>query len=252
METPPTRKYKKHKEGYTISVTYYLRKENAVYLVPGIPNSTKHEPLYLYMRVAFLGQNVKIRSRLRATLTEDNFNDYMERPDVKAFVEVETAAIKHSVHELNPVQIADFRISQWSAYYYSWDISLFDCIQVVVSDRLKHTLQSNFDLSEQEKALHITTSGGLQSLKFLATLTIHPAVVLYSQLQPLHDILNVDDTLFGTEWSGPKYSFWDWKSGLYSNHIRNIHGDKSEVFLSLLGELLSTYANKKAYETKGI
>ena len=244
METTK-RKYKKHKQGYTVSVKYHLRKEKNFFDLFS-PDSADAEPKFpLYIQVTFLAQTVKIRSRLMVSLTEGTFDEYMALPYVREFVENETTAIRYSITELKPETITDFRMSQWTSYYNALNEELLECVRYVIMDRLKQgiidEIGTECDLSRLEKGLYSIAVSGLEGLQILAALKVKPALSLYNKFQPIFDILSPQDSKYRDSGDKPIYSFLDWKLGTYQKTIINKYGHKSMQLLQLLDEVMPEY-----------
>ncbi|MFD2937066.1 hypothetical protein [Spirosoma flavum] len=242
MENLPKRKYNKSKEGYTVSVTYFLRKE-ADFLEKFMDNddSESDTPKFpLYIRVAFLQQNVKIRSRLMVKLTDNNFDDYMALPFVEEFVHSEIAAIKYSVQEFNPDQKQNFRISEWSNFYKNGNDDLSVSVEDILTDRLIESMKNTVDILGHERALLAIASGGLSLIWILASMGLKPALSLYNEFRPIFDIITPEDSAYRGQFSHkPEYTSWDWKVGTYQAMIEKKYRSKSKPLLSLLENILS-------------
>lgn len=247
METPK-RKYTK-KDGYTISVVYFLRKEkesdfetitnlafrhlvgdSAPVEVPGYP---------IYVRVTFLGKTVSLRSRLTVKVPAEEYDSYMNLEETIRFIKVERATIIATVKLFNSEVNHDFKISEWSSFYNGLNISLFSCIQKFLSEELKKILHNYPATSLYPDCIRVLT-GGLQALPFLSSLDFKPANQLLEQYSTLFRMLSIDKSNYlDVTFTQPYYSVWDWKIG----SLQSILSEENNPFLPeaepLLDHILS-------------
>lgn len=215
------RKYSK-KDGYTVSVVYFLRKEKddpleALKKLSGVKKDNDDEEeasqYPIYVRVTFLGKTVSLRSRLMAKTTVDDYDSYMGLAETIRFITIEENTIRATVRLFKPELNPEFKISEWSSFYNELNISLFTCVRKFISEELKQVLYNDPVISSYQDSIRIL-SQGLQALPFLASLKFKPGVDLLEKYISLFKMLDFDKSNY-TDFTlvEPHYSAWDWKTG---------------------------------------
>ena len=244
MENTPKRKYKKHKQGYTVSVTHHLRKDRnfleKLISKEDYRNGTPYLPIYI--RVAFLQQTVVIRSRLQEKLSEGEFDSYISRQDVAQIIEYETAAIRHSIEEFGPDKRVGFTISQWTSFYNSWNESIKEVIEAQIGERIMAEIKSHPAVATQDISLNIDILLGaalcsFETIKLMANLGFKIAQTYVKRYQILFDMDNFE----GINRDVGYFTIWDWKLNFYQKYIRTLHHPSTENYLQVLDQLLSSY-----------
>ena len=235
------RKYKKHKQGFKITIGYYLRKENSninKLLKLEQPVSSKHFPLYI--KVFFLGNSVKLRSRLELSLTENEFEAIATNPKIQEFMEREQNSIERSIELLKPDTIDNFSISQWTNYYSNGCQSIYECISIVIMQKLRDKLLNKYNVSNHPKPLRIGTQT-LDQLMFLAALNIPQAQELCNQYSPLFKLPELNQILKSEFDLKHDLSFWDWKLGYFQMYFSKLKIDSTTSLLPLINTLLAEF-----------
>lgn len=241
------RKYKKHKQGYKITATHYLRKErsNVEKLLAKNKVGDDGQPKFpLYIKVLFLGHSVKLRSRLELDLTETEFEKLEGNSPLKLFMEREIDTIHKSIEQLKPDQIPNFSISQWTNYYTNGNKSIYDCASDVVMTELKKSLCKNYKFSpDTEKPFRIGTTH-ISQLFWLAELNIPEAIDLKHRVEPLLILPKINNQLKESAGVDLDFTYWDWKFG----HFQSLEiGHKYLVFndlITILEELMSKFESE--------
>lgn len=236
------RKYQKHKKGYSISINYYLRKDRDTWSF--LKKNESHDGIVkypLYIRVAFLGQTVKLRSRLDVQLADDEFETYIATPNVAEFIKVESASIQYSIEELQPDTIENFRNSQWSTFYNDGCTSIVDCIEDVAIDKFRKLLQKKFDLHEADTVPFLQITNGLSAIELLSRIGVKPAVTIIQQFDPLIKALSSLNKLRLPHSKGSEYVLWDWKTGYLQDIMATHFSHEASALIKSLESVLIDY-----------
>ena len=242
---PTKRKYKKRKQGYSISVKYYLR-PNKGGLLGTFIDLMGGGGLTLYIRVSFLSQTVQMRSRTNLSIPEKDFDEYMKSPKMAKVVQNETASIKYSIKELKPDTIEKFAISQWSGYYSADNIKLTECIEEVATHETRCALSTTFDLSGFDPDALLTHTSNMTLVNMLSSFGVQPATKVCEQYQPLIDVLSKIEST-----QADAVYLWDWKSGVLRDIIKRKYGKESNNWLSLFDRAISNYQVIRHLELPG-
>lgn len=246
METQK-RKYKKHKQGYKITATHYLRKErsNVEKLIAKNKVGEDGQPKFpLYIKVLFLGHSVKLRSRLELDLTEIEFENLESNSPLKLFMEREIATIHKSIEQLKPDQIPNFSISQWTNYYTNGNKSIYDCASDVVMNELKKSLCKKYKFSPAtEKPFRLGTKH-ISQLLWLAELNIPEAIDLKHRVEPLLILPEINNQLKESSGVDLDFTYWDWKFGYFQNIDTRFNTLIINDLLVLLKRLMSHFESK--------
>ena len=246
MEPPQKRKYKKHKQGYTVSANYYLRKDKSFIEKSFAHEEAQENPEFpIYIRVSFLQQTATLRSRLNLKLKEVEFNAFVKQPDVKKFIEYEIASIRRSVEEFCPDKKNSFLISQWTDFYKESTWAIKEVIEKWLAKQLRHQLENDYIASsgitinidaETKFALSIM-SGSFLTMQILARIGTPSAVKFVNHYAPLFQI----ELFEGTLGQIAPFTIWDWKMGHYKSYLYDLHGNTVDPYLILLDEILPDY-----------
>ena len=244
MENPPKRKYKKHKQGYTVSVAYMLRKDKNFLEKLLSREDYKDGKAYLpiYVRVVFLQQTAMIRSRLREKLSEEEFDSYITRPDVAKLIEFETAAIRHSIEEFGPDKREGFTMSQWTSFYNSWNEPIKEVVETEIGSRIMADIKAhpavNTRIGLDIDILLGAALGNFETIRLFADLGLTIAQVYVKRYQTLFQLAEIK----GIDKKVGHFTMWDWKLGLYQKYIRELHTKSSaNIYLKSIHKVLDGY-----------
>ncbi|GAB3219498.1 hypothetical protein [Spirosoma arcticum] len=246
MDSASKRKYKKHKEGYTVSITHFLRKDKN-FLEKLLTKSDTHEKpkLPIYIRVSFLQQTAIIRSRLTLKLIENEFEPYLEQPDIKKFIAFETTAIRQSIEEFGPDKTNNFLMSQWTEHYNKSNYTIEEVLQTWLTNELCQELESDYaknsnistDLDQQTKYIIRLMSSSFIAIQTLARIGTPRAEEYVKRFAPLFQIDFFESTLGKIA----TFTVWDWRTGNYTSLIYDLHGSVADPYLKLLDKILPDY-----------
>lgn len=238
MDTPK-RKYKKHKEGYTISVDYFLKKDKS-FLEAMFEGGGKDPSKFpLYVRVTFLGQNVKIKSRIKALISESDYIDFSKYSDIQRLMRIESDSIRQSIKSLNPDRVENFLISTWAQHYKKWDKTINECIGHSMGRRLENGLKVEFSLPDDEATEFLLLSsriypGGINYYTYLNSKT---ALQLQNEMKCLDEIPLKATILYKSDEVSFQYSYWDWQLELYRETVKQSTNEQSfKYFQGLMTE----------------
>lgn len=238
MDTPK-RKYKKHKEGYTISVDYFLKKDKS-FLEAVFEGGGKDSSKFpLYVRVTFLGQNVKIRSRIKASISEVDYTDFCKSSDIQSLMRTEADSIRQSIKSLNPDRIENFLISTWAQHYKKWDKTINECIGHSMGRRLENGLRVEFSLPNDQATNYLLLSSRVypDSIHYYAYLNSKTALQLQNDMKCLGEIPLKTTILYKSDEVSFQYSYWDWQLELYRETVKQSTNEQSfEYFQGLMTE----------------
>ncbi len=235
--------YKLDGQSYRISVSYFLRKDMGQLEKLLVSYSDDKGLLFpIYIRVLFLQQNVKIRSRLQVRLREGEFESYMKRPEILRFIDNEALTIFRSVEKLKPHEKVNFSIFQWSDYYAYRNKSIFSCIEKVISQQFKDEFTARYEIESSEMAfvLFIDSFSGISLLSKIENKLASEYILKF---KPLFDMKKYEDAIC----EDALFCLWDWDSGVYKSEMTRVHGDQAEGLLLLVEELLYKWKKDNFY-----
>ena len=196
----------------------------------------------MYVRVTFLQQTVGIHSRLSVRLTEDEFENYFQRQDVKDFVDIERTVILRSVEEFKPETIESLNISQWTKYYNEDSIEIKECAEMIIVERFREAINPGIKVEDKEVAFSLEMmSSSIAYIKALDLMNVDVAKAYCKHYQTIFEIDKYEKAVLDTA----EFTLWDWKLGLYQTSLRKVHGDNSNELLSVLTDLITEYQTKK-------
>ncbi|GAB3963006.1 hypothetical protein GCM10028805_65260 [Spirosoma harenae] len=131
-----TRKYKKHKTGYKVGITYFVNQR----IKPLIFDNVELFPVYVTVRVKHQVTTLKSRCDLYAT-KETLDRILTESPHVNRIIEAEKDSIEKSIRALRPEDDPNFRITAWSNVYELGLIPIYDIVNQELLKRLVGLLE---------------------------------------------------------------------------------------------------------------
>ena len=238
METPK-RQYKKREKELNVSISYFLRKSTAKEALNAADRLVKQAGDYfyggrIYIQVVFLRQTMRIRSRLRMSLSEDDFDSFMQQPNVVKFVELESAAIRVSVRELMPETIENFSISQWTAFYQQRQELIRDYAERLISQRFIQEAQKLLKIDTPSVSLLLLSN--FESIELASSMQMPLAMAYFVRYEPLFRLKTFEDNFL----KDANFCILDWQSGYYQSVLRECYGESVEPLLAQIGELFSS------------
>jgi hypothetical protein len=239
MEEKPKRKYKKHKQGYSISIKHVLRKDKGFLERLFTKKEPDGDPRFpIYLRVSFQNQTVTMRSRMKRSVTESEFEAYQAKPEIDTLFACETAAIRKSIEELQPDRIEGFMISQWSEYYTTWNTPVKEAVEnwLLVEfgdlyyDECMKRDGEKVTMDDEMKLAIMGMCINLNAIKSLVMADYELASTFYGQYQPLFRCAEIEAKLNPDK----TYTIGDWRLGFYRQFIHKAYIDGSDAYLSLL------------------
>lgn len=249
METEK-RKYKKHKQGYKISATYFVKVESSAsqknsvgIALPKNPfehflyeeSNSKEDTFPLYIRVTFLQQSVNIKSRLSIKLSKSELDAFLAKPGICEFAKNEITSIVESVKEMRPEVIEDFSIKEWTQYYKRWTDSIKDYAGRKIAIAFSADVLSSVSMYDEEAKRFIEESiNNVLAIKLLALLGHPGGSKYYKKYEPYFKLESYEGGLPVHK----LYCLWDWRTGYYQAIMKETYGSKADSILSVLHDLL--------------